>query len=172
MTSAPFSATPLAVFPGQMIALPGLTLQVHGPLCQINSQSSWQLAVMSAQTALREITPPVYCSILAQTLGSSVCETAVEPFRPTFPATAKSAPLTALFIVPVGLLVDMRISAHDAYGLRKVDEDEDRDLQCKLWYTSDSFGQVGVTSIQPWIGELTPVSQKALAWPRPLARPP
>ena len=68
--------------------------------------------------------------------------------------------------------MDMRISAHDAYGLRKVDEDEDRDLQCKLWYITDSFGQVGVTSIQPWIGELTPVSQKALAWPRPLARPP
>jgi hypothetical protein len=48
--------------------------------------------------------------------------------------------------------VKMSIRAFDVYGLPKTDQDEERDFACKLYYTSDNLGQVGVNTIRPWVG--------------------
>ena len=45
----------------------------------------------------------------------------------------------------------MRIAAFDTYGLKKIDVDETRNFEYKLYYTSDSLGRVGVGTIQPWV---------------------
>lgn len=127
-----------AAFQGQTIAWPGLTRQVCPLSCSADIAGTfgpfYALAMLSKES----------------TDSTSLRVKSEGPWRAFL-----------CLLLPAGEIINMRISAHDAYGLKKYDEDEDRDLQCKLWYTSDSFGNVGVNNIQPWVGELTPVRLRA-----------